>query len=59
MNYLGLTTVGEPLNVVWLGVSMCRQANLCHEICTHKIVATSSIYDGANATISDDEENLE
>jgi hypothetical protein len=24
MSYLGLTTVVEPLNVVWMGVSTCR-----------------------------------
>jgi hypothetical protein len=42
-----------------MGVSMCHHANLCHKISTHQIVATSSIDDGANATIFDDEENLE
>jgi hypothetical protein len=59
MSYLGLTTIVEPLNVVWMGVSMCRQANLYHKISTHQIVATSSTDDSANATIFDDEENLE
>jgi hypothetical protein len=43
MSYLGLTTVVEPLNVVSMGVSMCLQANLCHKISTHQIIATSSI----------------
>jgi hypothetical protein len=57
MNYL-LTTVVEPLNVVWMGMSMYRQANLCHKISTHQIVAASSIDDGANAAIFDNEENL-
>jgi hypothetical protein len=47
------------LNVVWLGVSMCHQANLCHKISTHQIVVTSSIDDDANAAIIGDEENLE
>jgi hypothetical protein len=42
-----------------MGVSMCRQGNLCHKISTHQIIATSSIKDGANAAIFDDEENLE
>jgi hypothetical protein len=59
MSYLGLTTIVEPLNVVRMSVSMCHQANLCHKISTNKIVAASSIDDGANATIFDDEENLE
>jgi hypothetical protein len=59
MSYLGLTNVVEPLNVVWMGVSTCRQANLCHKIGTHQIVVASSIDDGANAAIFDDEENLE
>jgi hypothetical protein len=59
MSYLGLITVVEPLNVVWMGVSMCRQANLCHKISTHQIVATSTMDDGANAAIFDGEENLE
>jgi hypothetical protein len=59
MSYLGLTTIVEPLNVVRMGVSTCRQANLCHKVSTHQIVATSSIDDGANALIFDDEENLE
>jgi hypothetical protein len=59
MSYLGLTTIVEPLNVVWMGVSMCCQANLCHKISTHQIVATSSIDDGVNATIFDKEENPE
>jgi hypothetical protein len=59
MSYFSLTTVVEPLNVVWMGVSMCRQANLCHKISTHQIVATSSIDDGANVAIFDNEENLE
>jgi hypothetical protein len=59
MSYLGLTNVVEPLNVVWMGVRMCHQANLCHKISTHQIVATSSIDDGANTAIFDDEENLE
>jgi hypothetical protein len=55
----GLTTVVEPLNVAWMGVSTCHQANLCHKISTQQIVATFSIDDGANAEIFDDEENLE
>jgi hypothetical protein len=59
MSYLGLTTIVEPLNVVWMGVSTCRQANLCHKISTHQIIATSSIDDGVNVAIFDDEENLE
>jgi hypothetical protein len=59
MSYLGLTTIVEPLNIVWMGVSTCRQANLCHKISTHQIVATSSIDDGANTVIFDDEENVE
>jgi hypothetical protein len=58
MSYLGLTIVVELLNVVWMVVSTCRQANLCHKISTHRIVAASSIDDGANAAIFDDEENL-
>jgi hypothetical protein len=59
MSYLDLTTIVEPMNVVWMCVSTCRQANLCHKISTHQIVATSSIDSGANTTIFDDEENLE
>jgi hypothetical protein len=46
---LGLTTVVEPLIVVWMSVSMCHQANLCHKISSHQIVAATF----------DDEENLE
>jgi hypothetical protein len=59
MSDLGLITVVEPLNVVWMSVSTCRQANLCHKISTHQIVAATSIDDGTNTTIFDDEENLE
>jgi hypothetical protein len=59
MSYFGLTTIVEPLNVVWMGVRMCRQANLCHKISIHQIIATSSIDDGANTIIFDDKENLE
>jgi hypothetical protein len=59
MSYLSLTTVVEPLNVVRISVSTCRQANLCHKIGTHQIVAASSIDDGTNVAIFDDEENLE
>jgi hypothetical protein len=59
MSYLDLTTIVEPLNVVWMGVSTCHEANLCLKIITHQIVATSTINDGANAAIFDDEENLE
>jgi hypothetical protein len=59
MSYLVLTTVVEPLNVVWMGVSVCCQANLCLKISTHQIIAASSIDDGANAAIFDNEENLE
>jgi hypothetical protein len=59
MSYLGLTIVVEPLNLVQISVSMCHQANHCHKISTHQIVATSSIDDGANAAIFDDEGNLE
>jgi hypothetical protein len=59
MSYLGLTTIVEPLNVVWMDVSMCHQANLCHKISTHQIVATSSIDDDVNAAIFNNEENLE
>jgi hypothetical protein len=51
MSYLGLTTIVEPVNVVWMGVSTCCQANLCHKISNHQIVATSSIVDGANEVI--------
>jgi hypothetical protein len=58
MSDLGLTTVVEPLNVVWMGVSTCRQATLCHKISTHQIVAASSIDHHANTTTFDDEENL-
>jgi hypothetical protein len=57
MSYVGLTTVVEPLNVVWMGVNTCH-ANLCHKISTHQIVVASSINDGANAAIFDNEENL-
>jgi hypothetical protein len=49
----------EPLNIVWMGVSTCRQANFCHKISTNQIVAASSIDDGAMAAIFDDKENLE
>jgi hypothetical protein len=59
MSYLGLTTVVEPLNVVGMVVSTCHQASLCHKISTHQIIATSSIDDGANTAIFDNEENLE
>jgi hypothetical protein len=59
MSDFGLTTVVEPLNVVWMSVSTCHQANLCHKISTHQIVAATSIDDGMNAAIFDDEENLE
>jgi hypothetical protein len=59
MSYLGLTIVVEPLNVVWMGVSTCHQANLCHKISTRQIVVASSIDDHANAAIFDNEENLE
>jgi hypothetical protein len=60
MSDLGLTTVVEPLNVVWISTnSACRQANLCHKINTHQIVAATSIDDGTNAAIFDEEENLE
>jgi hypothetical protein len=59
MSDLGLTTVVEPLNVVWMSVSMCCQANLCHKISTHQIVAATSIDDGTNAAVFDNKENLE
>jgi hypothetical protein len=59
LSYLGLTTVFEPLNGVRMGVSMCRQANPCHKISTHQTITTSSIDDGANVAIFDDQENLE
>jgi hypothetical protein len=59
MSYRGLTTVVEPLNVVWMGVSMCHQFNISQKISTHQIVATSAIDDGANATIFYNEENLD
>jgi hypothetical protein len=58
-SYLGLTNIVEPLNVVWMGVSMCHQAILCHKISTHQIVAISSIDDDANAAIFDNKENLQ
>jgi hypothetical protein len=45
MYYLGLTTVAEPLNVVWMGMRACSQTNFCHKIFTHQVVATSSIND--------------
>jgi hypothetical protein len=59
MSDLGLTTVVESLNVVWMSVSMCHQANLCHKITTHQIVVATSIDDGMNVAIFDNEENLE
>jgi hypothetical protein len=59
MSDLGLTTVVLPLNVVWMSVSMCHQANLCHKINTHPIVAATSIDDGTNMAIFDNKENLE
>jgi hypothetical protein len=42
-----------------MSVNTCHQANLYHEISTHQIVAASSIDEGTNAAIFDDEENLE
>jgi hypothetical protein len=42
-----------------MSVSTCHQANLCHKISTHQIVAATSIDDGTSAAIFDDEENLE
>jgi hypothetical protein len=59
MSDLGLVIVVEPPNVAWMSVSMCRQVNLYHKISTHQIVAATSIDDGTNAAIFDDEENLE
>jgi aconitase A len=59
MSYISLTTIVEPLNVVRMSVGMCRQANLCDKISTDQIVAASSIDDGTNAALFDDEENLE
>jgi hypothetical protein len=59
MSDLGLIIVVEPLNIVWMSVSMCRQVNLCHKISTHQIVAATSIDDGTSTAIFDDEENLE
>jgi hypothetical protein len=59
MSDLGLTTVVEQLNVVCMSVSTCHQANLCHKFSTDKIVAATSIDDGTNTPIFDDEENLE
>jgi hypothetical protein len=59
VNDLGLATIVEPLNVVWMSVSTCHRANLYHKISTHQIVAATSIDDGTNAAIFDDEENLE
>jgi hypothetical protein len=59
MRGIGLTTVVEPLNVVWMSVSTCHQAKLCHKISTHQIVVATSINDGTNAIIFDDEETLE
>jgi hypothetical protein len=59
MSDLGFTTVVDPLNIVWMSVSTCHQANLCHKISTHQIVAATSINDGTNKVIFDNEENLE
>jgi hypothetical protein len=59
MSDLDLTTVVEPLNIVWMSVSTCHQANLCHKISTRQIVAATSINDGTNVAIFDNEENLE
>jgi hypothetical protein len=59
MSYLGLTTIVEPLNVVWMGVSTCHQANLSHKNSTLQIVAASSMNNGANVAIFEDEENME
>jgi hypothetical protein len=42
-----------------MSVSTCHQANICHKISTHQIVIASSIDDGMNVAIFDDEENLE
>jgi hypothetical protein len=42
-----------------MSVSTCCQANLCHKISTHQIIPATSIDDGTNAAIFDDEENLE
>jgi hypothetical protein len=38
---------------------VCHYANLCHEIRTHQVVATSSINDGVYTAVLDDKENLE
>jgi hypothetical protein len=58
MCYIGFTTIVKPLNIVCMSVMTCHQANLCHKICTHQVVATSAVNDGAYTVVLDNEENL-
>jgi hypothetical protein len=45
--------------MVWMGVWACGQAKLLDQICTHQVIAATSINDDTCSSIVDNEENLE
>jgi hypothetical protein len=56
--YLDLTAVVEPLNIVWMLMCSRSQAKLLDYLTIYQVVAATTINDGENTTIIDDEEDV-
>jgi hypothetical protein len=56
--YLNHTVVVEPLNIVWMWVWSHSQAKLLDYLTIHQVVPATTIDDGENMTIVDDEEDV-
>jgi hypothetical protein len=56
--YLDLTTVVEPLNIVWMWVFSQSQAMLLDYLTVYQVVAATAIDDGENTIIVNDEEDV-
>jgi hypothetical protein len=58
LRYLDLTTVVESLNIVWMWMGSRSQAKLLDYLTVYQVVAVTTIDDGENMTIVNDEEDV-
>jgi hypothetical protein len=58
LRYLDLTTVVEPLNIIWMWMCSRSQAKLLDYLTVHQVVVDTTVDGGENTTIVDDEEDV-
>ena len=58
LRYLDLTIVVEPLNMIWMWMCSRSNAKLLDYLSVHQIVAATTVDDGKDSTLVDDEEGV-